>query len=166
MFFFFSRPLAHVYTGLLSLLLQSLTLPLLPLRPAPAPLACGSVRTFLQPIAVPAETIACDRTRTHTHTLELFSHSALSDQSHDGLPNSSTRLNTSELQAESFYLVSNDGNAREASCCQRTQCHSRFLYARFRWVDGANLTQIVAAICNHFEFCFVLLGSSLVSLPP
>lgn len=98
---FFSRPLAHVYTGLLSLFLQSLTLPLLPLHPALAssagPLACGSVRTFLEPIAVPTQTIACDRTCTHAQTLELFSHSALSDQSHDSLPNSSTLLNTSEL---------------------------------------------------------------------
>lgn len=118
------------------------------------PLACGSVRTFLQPIAVPAETIACDRTRTHTLTLELFSHSALSDQSHDGLPNSSTRLNTSELQVEGFYVVSNDGNAREASCCQRTPCHSRFLHARFCWVDGAKSHSNCSGCLQSFRILF------------
>lgn len=32
-------------------------------------------------------------------------------------------------------------------------------------LTAPNLTQIVAAICNNFEFCFVLFGSSLVSLP-
>lgn len=94
-YYFFSLPLAHVYT-LVSALAKPYFAPVA-FASSAGPLACGSVRTFLQPIAVPTETTACDHTRTHTQTLELFSHSALSDQSHDGLPNSSTRLNTSEL---------------------------------------------------------------------